>query len=381
MSPLPVLAGPHDSVTLNPYAIGVPPLAYQWRLNGVAVPGATNSSCMISNLSTALAGNYDLVVTNNYGSTTSKVATVTEDIIAMTFSNNFVADTNPTNALRTGIDYGATWLAASSDGTRTRSGVMQFVALQTNQIVVAGNTNFDAATGTIMFWMRSAGTDQSAPGGTGAALFDRSISKTSGLDLIIAQMDGGNIEFNAPGSGSSTANGFFSTANVSDNKWHLITLNFDQTATGGAALYVDGVLDTTNANNTGAAWSVPVGTPIQFGSSSDIFWRSYDGLLDDVRFYSRQLSASEIASIYNTDNLVDIGNLQMRLNFDSPPSFGFALSWLLPTAILQSANAVEGPYTDVPGAFSPYDVTSKTGQRYYRYRFLVEEILSNPFLM
>jgi hypothetical protein len=226
--------------------------------------------------------------------------------------------------------------------------------------------------------MRSAGTDQTGTGGSGAALFDRSTNSTSGNDLIIVQTDGGNIYFNAPNNGTYE-NTFTSTANVSDNNWHLIALTFDQTAAGGATLYVDGVLDTTNANS--GPWSVPVGTPIQIGSSSDGYWRSYNGLLDDVRFYSRQLSASEIASIHNTDNLVDIGNLQMRLNFDSPPGFGFALSWQLPTAILQSANAVAGPYTDVSGAFSPYDVTSKTGQRYYRYRFVVEDLLSNPFLM
>ncbi len=378
MSPQPVLGGPGDSVTLNPYAIGVPPLAYQWRLNGTAVPNATNSSFAITSLSSGQAGNYDLVVTNDYGSVTSKVATVTEDMISLTGGTNYVADSNPTNAPRVGLNNGATWAASDSDGTTTRPGVMQFAAADTNQInliSVAGTTNFDVASGTIMFWMRSAGTDLNAPGSDGAALFGRP-SSNSGNDFIVAQSDGGQLEFLEPNS----SGGLFGTAVVSDNKWHLVALVFDQSASGGAAFYVDGVLDNTNYGNT-ASWSWKAGQQIELGSSGDTYWRAYDGLMDDVRFYSRKLSATEIASVYSTGALVDTANLQMQFNFDSAPGSGFALSWLLSGATLQSAPAVDGPYTDVIAAPSPYRITSKVGQKFYRYRFSHEVLTSNPYLM
>ena len=86
-------------------------------------------------------------------------------------------------------------------------------------------------------------------------------------------------------------------------------------------------------------------------------------------------------NIHSTGSLADPADLQMRLNFDSAPGMGVALSWGLPTAILQSANSVEGPYVDVPSAPSPYYVASKTGMRFYRYRFVGTNWVSNPYQM
>jgi hypothetical protein len=53
------------------------PLAYQWRLNGVNVAGATTSSCTISNLLAANAGNYSVVITNLAGIATTVNAPLT----------------------------------------------------------------------------------------------------------------------------------------------------------------------------------------------------------------------------------------------------------------------------------------------------------------
>ena len=39
------------------------------------------------------------------------------------------------------------------------------------------------------------------------------------------------------------------------------------------------------------------GTPIELGRSHDAYWFRYNGLLDDVRFYNRQLTLAEIAQI------------------------------------------------------------------------------------
>jgi uncharacterized delta-60 repeat protein len=53
---------------------GTGPFAYQWRRNGTAVTGATNSSLTLNNLQSADAANYDVVVANSFGSLTSSVA-------------------------------------------------------------------------------------------------------------------------------------------------------------------------------------------------------------------------------------------------------------------------------------------------------------------
>ncbi len=50
---------------------GAVPLTYQWRKDGVAVPGANGPTLILGNAQLADAGTYDLVATNGLGSTTS----------------------------------------------------------------------------------------------------------------------------------------------------------------------------------------------------------------------------------------------------------------------------------------------------------------------
>ena len=371
------LAGPGDSILLNPYAIGVPPMAYQWRLNGRSIAGATNLSYTITNFNPGASGSYTSVVTNLYGATTSQVSTVTGDLITQSPTNGIVYDSNPANAQNDGVNMGASWQASSSDGTVTRTGVMDFAAALTNGITVQDNPAFDGSTGTITFWMRSAGTNPNASGNVGASLFCRPVGPAAGNDFVLVQQDGspGNLEFVAPG----FANTFTSVNGVSDNKWHFVALTFDQSASGGAALYIDGALDSTNANAAGWTWLA--GKPLEIGYSSDTFWRDYNGLLDDVRYYSAMLSSSQIATIYSSAAVVDTNDLQLQFNFTAPPGRGIVLTWKESSAVLQSAPTISGQWTDLPGTTSPYTIVPAATQQYFRYRYVPQTLVSNPYLM
>ncbi|PWU21473.1 MAG: hypothetical protein C5B50_01610 [Verrucomicrobia bacterium] len=371
MSPRSVLAAPGDSLTLNPYAIGVGPLSYQWRKNGAPISGATSSALPFASLNATNGGNYDLVVTNLYGSATSAVATVTIDKIALTLGTKFVVDSNPANPERDGLNSGAAWLASSSDGTVTRTGVMQFTAANTNGITVQGTTNFDSAQATYTFWMRS-----SAGGGglNGAALFCRP-GDVSANDLLIQQQTSGELAFNAPNGG----NHYSSITGVSDNHWHFIALTYSQAANGGVALYVDGALDFTNAN--ASAWSAPAGQALQFGYTTDPTYVAYNGMLNDVRIYNRQLTSAEVTSVHNTGALIDTSALQMRFAFATLPLPGAILTWQLPNTILQSATDVTGPYSDLNAVTSPYYIVPIVTHKFYRYRAPLQVLVSNPYLM
>jgi hypothetical protein len=53
-------------------ATGAVPLAWQWRVNGIAIPGATNATLLLPNVQTHQSGNrYSVVVTNALGRATS----------------------------------------------------------------------------------------------------------------------------------------------------------------------------------------------------------------------------------------------------------------------------------------------------------------------
>ena len=371
------VAGPGDSILLSAYVIGVPPLSYQWRRNGATIPNATNLTYAISNVNLASGGNFELVATNAYGAATSQVSTVTVDRIMQSAAFNVVYDSNPANPQHDGVNMGASWEASSSDGTVTRTGVMSFVAANTNGISVPDSLSFDAPTGSITFWMRSAGTDTSL-GGSGGTLFCRATGQANN-EFLLAQWGGaaGFLFFQVGKDG--TANTFTSSGGVSDNKWHFVGLTFDQSPTGVLELYLDGALDSTNENSS--AWSWPAGQPLEIGYSSDPTWRDYTGLLDDVRYYGAVLSASQIASIYHTGALADTNDLQMQLNFTAAPGTGIMLQWNETSAVLQSAPSLDGPWTDLTGVTSPYTVAPVARQQFFRYRYVPQSLASNPYMM
>lgn len=66
-----------NSVTLEVVALGTPPLVYQWRKNGVALPEATASTLTFASVTIADSGDYDVTVSNPYGAATSVVTHLT----------------------------------------------------------------------------------------------------------------------------------------------------------------------------------------------------------------------------------------------------------------------------------------------------------------
>ncbi|PYJ05067.1 MAG: hypothetical protein DME25_09070, partial [Verrucomicrobia bacterium] len=69
---LTVVAG--SNATFGVWAVGLPPLSYQWRFNGTNIPGATNTSLTLSNVQSGAVGAYSVRVTNSIGVTNSASA-------------------------------------------------------------------------------------------------------------------------------------------------------------------------------------------------------------------------------------------------------------------------------------------------------------------
>ncbi len=65
------------SLTLLGAGAGTPPIGYQWFFNGTPLSGATSNRLSLVNLQPANAGQYTLVISNQFGQTTSTVAQVT----------------------------------------------------------------------------------------------------------------------------------------------------------------------------------------------------------------------------------------------------------------------------------------------------------------
>ena len=75
-SPMDVITTNHDTVTFTVGVLGSVPLSYQWRFQGVDIPGATDATLTLLNVGPANVGSYSVRVSNAYGSTVSAAATL-----------------------------------------------------------------------------------------------------------------------------------------------------------------------------------------------------------------------------------------------------------------------------------------------------------------
>ena len=367
MPPNQVVACPGDTVVWSAYAVGVPPLAYQWRKNGLPLPGATTLSLGLTNVGPAQAGTYDLLVSNQYGIAIS--APVSPDHIAATAGHNFIVDSNTNGPAIHGMESNATWLASSG----TRTGVMSFNGTN-SQIVVPGDTNFDAAAGAITFWMRSPGvpnTNLTAP----AILFDR--NGTNG-GLLIGQKPTGEILVQTSSGNPAVVSGSTLSA---DNNWHFIAIVYELAAGGNLSIYVDGTVDTATANAN--AWSWTTGQELEFGLSDAVQYQPYNGLLDDVRIYNQALADADISALYTNGVPANNSALVSQFLFNTAPVAGASFSWFCSGAVLQSADAVSGPYTDMTYPVFTFNSLLPGSQKFYRYRVshTPQTIVSNPYRM
>src|SRR5882672_5519885 len=218
--------------------------------------------------------------------------------------NNVIVDSSP-SATHPGTNFLAVWSASES----SRPGVMDFKAPIVNRIIVPPIPALNSSTGTICFWIKTPGN--LARGDYAAILFDR---RTSDGD-VITLTDTGTI-FVQAFANYAKVNAFAGAAVVNNNVWHHIAYVYDQSASGSISIYVDGVLDTSNANSL--AWSWPASQPIELGSSHDTYWRVFSGLMDDFQVHNRMLSASELAATFAGNPVLD-SSLVERLNFGAAP--------------------------------------------------------------
>jgi hypothetical protein len=239
---------------------------------------------------------------------------------------NFDASPNGTNVIDTSganhpaTNIGASWADLSTDAgspARIRDGVMQFRALDSNGaqtgdlMTVPAHADFNSTSGTISFWMRSAGV---VGPGTEAMIWDRRTGPATGQGATITMREDGLLSFQAA-DGTAVRCQFNSTTSVMDDRWHHVAYVFNQAAAGTVTCYIDGVASGSGTNQS-PSWSWNPSQQIEIGRSHDTTWRRFEGELDDVRFYNVELSAANIALL--AGNEADaLGAPSLSLNLQS----------------------------------------------------------------
>jgi len=130
-------------------------------------------------------------------------------------------------------------------------------------------------------------------GQTAGRILDKSHNGSSaqtGYDFFI-QGNAVKLQVNNGSTPTSAANA------VPYKKWSHVLVTVDSNAL--ATFYVNGFLSGT-PGSTGALSGITSTDPIYIGNRSGFTDRTFDGIIDDVRIYSRALSSQEVKQLYNT---------------------------------------------------------------------------------
>jgi prepilin-type N-terminal cleavage/methylation domain-containing protein len=202
--------------------------------------------------------------------------------------NNSTNDSAPNGI--TGVITGAVTPADGQNGQPNNA--YQFTSAGTSYISASGNhTVINNTAQTFSMWIRP--TDWSSP--TASVLFAKRSSSTGGGFFMAYISSNNSLNFDC---GSSANNNRFSPGYVPAlNVWtHIV---FTCSTNSGVAFYANGVpAGTTQSRPTVDRSSVST-TPVRFGQDSvTANTYSYNGRMDDVRFYNRVLTSEEIANLY-----------------------------------------------------------------------------------
>ncbi|HNQ90156.1 MAG TPA: hypothetical protein PKM73_16180 [Verrucomicrobiota bacterium] len=358
------------SLTLSVVAKGTEPLSYQWKLNDVAIPGATAASHEIASAKAADAGDYTVDISNAGGAVTSlkaKVGVFTgligENLVVHLKLDGSLADASGRG--NGGTEVGTVAYNAGKVGTQSMQlpSDADYVTLGT-----PADLNFGTATDfSIAFWTKVIGwTDDPA------FIANKDWDSGGNQGYVIATDSDGRLQWNLAGAPGGRKDYDGPADTFSDNAWHHVAVTFQRT--GVATTYVDGVLKDTrpisaDSNNV----DTPSGMATNIGQDGmgDYGPKFSDVSFDDLGIWRRVLTPQEVAGIFEAGQTgkdlstvviagpTDPGSLAIQFTGGK-----VVLTWDS-GATLQSSGAITGGWAD-EAAQSPATLDPAGVAKFYR---------------
>jgi hypothetical protein len=306
----PTITGPaSQAVPLNEDAVfsvsvlGNRPLSYQWRFNGTNLLGATSSTLYLERVQSNRVGNYSVLVSNQVGSATSQVATLTllpppacvpppPGIISWwpaDGSANDVMGTNNAEILPpfflNGYTTGKVSSAFDTAVTIPNSASLNF----------GSNADFSWEG-----WIKVAPTNpfslfRNSTNDSIAEKFLNSVGYTLSLRNGQLALELGFAPLSLAGVHTFIAPG----VDLRDGHYHHVACTVSRTAAGGSHLYVDGV-NVLNFDLSHFSGSLSNASVLRLGFGSAFTGRTaLDAVTDEMTLYGRPLAGAEVAAIYH----------------------------------------------------------------------------------
>jgi uncharacterized Zn-binding protein involved in type VI secretion len=349
-----VLAG--STVTLRLVAGGTVPLEYQWRKGGVNLPDATADTLVLSNVTTADSGAYDVSVKNAYGSLTSAVLDLT----------------------------------VLPPGTPTVSTVVYYRLGEADEGAAAGNPSGDTTTDsaglqnlTLAGWAPTYAAETGVTGSTlclavdgGGYRHDSPLFEDPdnwGVEAwVLSETTSENRAIVYHGNSSNSGMGIYQIGDryqgliggvafvggtpIVTGEWVHLALVVDN---GSTTFYVNGTASGTPAGRPNPPTSAD--SAFSLGLKNDGV-ETFSGRVDEVRVFRVSFPGQ-----FSTSDLL----LTRVPPSAAPPSLtlsrtaeGVVITWT--AGDLQQADAVAGAWTPVAGATSPWTLTPTGAGRFFR---------------
>jgi len=367
----------------NPVGIG--PISFQWRRNGVSLAGKTNQILPLVNVQLSDAGNYDVVVTNPGGSTTSTppaVLTVISPLAPVTGQWDFNAGNLAATcgrdleyydiSVETNTFFGTTTSFGIADIAGQPANVMKFTPPSGAAGGAGANPTFDAWGGYKMF-------HGAAPNGGGTnvnqytLIFDVLYPSTSDhswraiIQASTTVVNGGDddSEFYINDAVNGIGISSIYDGNVTPDVWHRIALAVDTTGPGLHPVvekFIDGVKVGEQTAGLGVItkddrFSLNPLLALLFAEDNGY---NNDAYVSSVQFRPGRLSDAALAAMGGPTAGKVPGAICV-----SEQGGNVTVQWSGTT--LRSADELTGPWTAVTGAARPYQVPAPLdSKKFYR---------------
>jgi hypothetical protein len=184
-----VIIGSNATFTVG--AAGAAPLAYQWLCNGSNIVGAVSATLLLGNVMPAQSGNYNVIITNAYGSVTSSVVQLTTctklwtgggDGQSWSDANNWNGGVLPNSADSIFIGSGTNTITGLSLGTLNNLICQRTIAINSS-LTVTGSVQIAQASYAITQAQYATGVNIIATG-TNAAFVDLGTVDTTTIGFL-----------------------------------------------------------------------------------------------------------------------------------------------------------------------------------------------------
>jgi hypothetical protein len=169
--------------------------------------------------------------------------------------------------------------------------ILQSVSTDSNDFLQTSGINLNGKTYSISFWLKLNSTLTT----TNNYFFSQGATASPGLALHFLYESANNLRFSHWGSGNDIDTTGYNMIDVIGTSWHHYVVTYNNTNRAGE-IWFDGVKLNTNISTFANTFS---GSGNFIIARSSIYGGTFNGLMEDFRYYDKVLLSTEITQLYN----------------------------------------------------------------------------------